>query len=97
MSTRKKKTSTKDLLKQISELPKLKKTYTLTVEQFDSLKEVANEIMSVRRLLEELRGEEEINCIMFDVGLSFNAISWCESELDGIVGDLDDEDELDWK
>jgi prefoldin subunit 5 len=98
---KKKKTNTQELhssrveeLKQsIASLAKeYPKSYTLSQEQFDTLRKIANEIMSVRWTLEDLKGEDNISDVMFEVGAVSQIARWCEAELDEIVETFEEDD-----
>ena len=72
-------------------------TKTLTEAQFKTLEDIASKLMDLRISLQDLKGEDDISTIMFEVGAAANTISWCEDELDNIVDsfrgeETDDED-----
>jgi vacuolar-type H+-ATPase subunit E/Vma4 len=84
------KTTTPEL---IESTPKVK---TLTEEQFKTLKNIATELMNIRRTLEDLEGQEEISTIMFNVGRAYNTANTTETILDNLLEQYEEEcDECD--
>lgn len=85
MATRKKTTEPK---------PKL---YTLSEKQLKTLKDVAIDLMNIRRTLEDLEGQEDISTVMFKIGTIYNVTQQAETAMDELVdsydGECDDCDE----
>ena len=78
----KKKTTVQELQELIEATPKAN---ILTNEQLQTLKDISSDLADIRRALGDLKGEENISDIMFDVGVSYNLVNKCESELDTLL------------
>ena len=78
----KKKTTVQELQELIEATPKAN---ILTEEQLQTLKDISSDLADIRRALGDLKGEENISDIMFDVGVSYNLVNKCESELDTLL------------
>ncbi len=72
---------------------KMEKAHILTQEQLDKLKSIADNIMSIRGDLQDLKGEDSISDIMFEVGRLHSEAYQLERELDAIVESFDTEDD----
>jgi prefoldin subunit 5 len=68
------------------------KTYALTVEQLQTLRDLANDLMTIRRTLEDLEGEDDPSKIMFNVGAMYNVSNKAETVIDELVRQCDDDD-----
>ena len=72
------------------------KPYVLTEEQFRTLKDLADNLMTIRRTLEDLECEDNPSKIMFNVGAMYNVANKAETVIDKLVtqyyNDHDDED-----
>jgi hypothetical protein len=70
---------------------------TLTKQEGEQLVTVEDKVTDVRRLLEDLSGNDCISTIMFEVGKAFTIISECENILNEIVYQNDDKnDKYEW-
>ena len=67
------------------------KTYTLTEAQFQTLKDIATDLMNIRRTLEDLEGVEDISTIMFKVGKAFNVADEAETSIDSWIDQFSEE------
>jgi len=74
---------------------KKEQTFTLTKAQFQVVKDVATNLMDIRRKLEDLRDESNLSVIMFEVGQAFHLASKSEDQLDELVYEFNDEDDCD--
>jgi len=72
------------------------KTYVLTVEQLQTLKDLANDLMTIRRTLEDLEGEDDSSKIMFNIGSMYNVANKAETVIDTLVMQYDDDYESDY-
>ena len=72
--------------------PKLK-VYTLNEDQLKTLRDLATDIMNIRRTLEDLEGEDDISRIMFKVGAMFTVAEQAESSIDSFLEDFPNEDD----
>ena len=74
--------------KKTTTTPAVKKeqTFTLTKEQFQVVKDVATNLMDIRRKLEDLRDESNLSVIMFEVGQAFHLASKSEDYVFGEEG-----------
>jgi prefoldin subunit 5 len=88
MATRKK-TTVQELKELIETTPK---THILTKEQLQQLRELAGEILDIRRTLEDLEGEDDISKIMFKVGSTYVVASKAEDIIDNFLEQHEDED-----
>jgi DNA repair ATPase RecN len=92
-----KKTTVPELKGLIESTPKVK---TLTEDQFHKLEEIYDKLISVRRNLGELEGEDNISKIMFQIGSAYNSVDKCEDEIRDIINSYEedciecDEDDL---
>lgn len=72
------------------------KTYTLTQEQFQQLRDFSTDFMNIRRTLDDLEGEENISTIMFKVGKAFNIADVAETGFDSFLDQFEEKcDECD--
>ena len=78
----KKKTTVQELQELIEATPKAN---ILTNEQLQTLKDISSDLADIRRTLDDLKGEENISDIMFNVGVSYNIVYKCENELDTLL------------
>jgi DNA repair ATPase RecN len=83
-----KKTIVQEFKELIDATPKAK---TLTEEQFKKLEEIYEELSDVRRNLGDLEGEDNISKIMFQVGLAYNSVDWCEDEVRDILDSFEED------
>ena len=70
--------------------PKLK-VYTLNEDQLKTLRNLATDIMNIRRTLEDLEGEDNVSKIMFHVGLMYNIANTAETVIDELVDSYEEE------
>ena len=83
-----KKTTVEELKELIDATPKLKH---FTEEQFETLKEVYDQLTDIRRGLGQLEGEENISTIMFKVGSVHKNADWCEDAVRDIIDSFDED------
>ena len=89
----KKKSTVEDLQKSISSLTK---KMTVTREQIDRLRDLATDVMNIRRTLEDLEGADDISTIMFKIGSMYHVAETAESSFDELIDEIDgDCDECD--
>ena len=69
----------------------LPKTYTLTEEQFNVIKDGAIDLMDIRRTLANLEGNESISEIMFSVGRCYYLADRLETQLDELRDSFEDD------
>ena len=67
------------------------KANILTKEQLEKLQSIASDIMNIRGELEDLRGQENLSDVMFEVGRLYSETFKCERELDNIVNAFDED------
>lgn len=79
----KKKTTVSELQEMIKTAPKL--NTIITEEQVQTLKDISSDLADIRRTLDNLKGEDNISDIMFDVGRSYHLTYECENELDTLL------------
>jgi hypothetical protein len=74
------------------------KTFTLTEEQWNKIKDINDRLSTIRYNLLDIEGKKNISAIMFNVGNAYNAVSLCEDELTNITDQFEEEsdDELEW-
>jgi len=72
------------------------KTYVLTIEQLQTLKDLATDLMTIRRTLEDLEGEDDSSKIMFNIGSMYNVANKAETVIDTLVMQYDDDYESDY-
>ena len=70
--------------------PKLK-VYTLNEDQLKTLRDLATDIMNIRRTLEDLEGEDNVSRIMFKVGSMYNIAYTAETIIDELVDSYEEE------
>jgi len=73
-------------------IPTPEPTFTLTKEQFQVIKNVSRELMDIRETLGDLRGENDLSTIMFEIGKSFHIVNEAEDQLDDVVNSFDEEE-----
>ena len=78
----KKKTTVQELQELIEATPKAN---ILTKEQLQTLKNISSDLADIRRTLDNLKGEENISDVMFDIGRSYHIAYECENELDTLL------------
>ena len=84
----KKKTTVQELQELIEVTPKAN---ILTKEQLQTLEEIHETLREVRLNLGDLEGEDNVSKIMFQVGLVYNNVDWCEDELRDIINSYDED------
>lgn len=67
------------------------KTYTLTQEQIQTLKDFATDFTNIRRTLDDLEGEENISTVMFKVGAMYNVADEAETAFDSFLEQFEEE------
>ena len=67
-------------------------TFTLTKEQFQTLREIARDLMNIREELSDLEGNNDLSTIMFKVGSTYNVANKAETSIDELIDQLDGED-----
>ena len=77
-----KKTTVEELKELIEATPKAR---ILTDEQLQTIKDLATDIMNIRRTLEDLEGAEDLSTIMFKVGAMYNVAETAETVIDELV------------
>lgn len=70
--------------------PKLK-VYTLNEDQLKTLRDLATDIMNIRRTLEDLEGEDNVSKIMFNIGSIYNVANTAETVIDELVDSYEEE------
>jgi hypothetical protein len=65
-------------------------TFTLSKEQFQVIKNVSIDLSEIRRQLDDLKGENDISTIMFEVGQAAFIANKAEDQLDDIVNSFDE-------
>jgi len=65
------------------------KGYTLTLEQIEQLRDLAVDMMNIRRSLEDLEGYNDIGTIMFKIGSIYNVANKAETEFDELIDEID--------
>lgn len=83
----KKKTTVQELQELIKSTPKAN---ILTNEQLQTLKDISSDLADIRRTLDNLKGEENISDIMFEVGRSYHIASKCENDIDSLLESFED-------
>ena len=83
----KKKTTVQELQELIESTPK---TNILTNEQLQTLKNISSDLADIRRTLDNLKGEENISDVMFDIGRSYHIASKCEDDIDSLLESYED-------
>jgi prefoldin subunit 5 len=68
------------------------KTHTLTEKQLDTLRELAANLMSIRRTLGDLEGEGNLSKVMFHVGAMYNVAEAAETVIDELVDQFNEDD-----
>jgi prefoldin subunit 5 len=84
----KKKTTVQELKELIDATPKAN---ILTEEQLKTLRDLATDIMRIRRTLEDLEGEDNVSRIMFHVGSIYNVANTAETIIDELVDSYEEE------
>ena len=69
----------------VTETPQKQKTFNLTEKQFEEIRNAMYELNDVKIQLEELRGESDISCVMFDIGQAVTKINAIGDKVDGIT------------
>ena len=85
----KKKTIVQEFKELIDATPKAR---TLTDEQLQTIKDLATDIMNIRRTLEDLEGAEDLSTIMFKVGAMYNVAETAETVIDELVDSFNEEE-----
>lgn len=85
----KKKSTVEELKELIEATPKVN---ILTNDQIKILKDIATDLMDIRRTLDDLEGEENISKIMFRVGAMYNVADKAETALDSLLDEQFGED-----
>ena len=85
----KKKTTVEELKELIEATPKAR---ILTDEQLQIIKDLATDIMNIRRTLEDLEGQDDISTIMFKVGAMYNVAEVAETVIDELVDSFNEEE-----
>jgi len=67
------------------------KVYTLNEDQLKTLRDLAADIMNIRRTLEDLEGEDNVSRIMFHVGSIYNVANTAETIIDELVDSYEEE------
>jgi len=83
----KKKTTVQELQELIESTPK---SNILTNEQLQTLKDISSDLADIRRTLDNLKGEENISDIMFEVGRSYHLAYKCENDIDSLLESYED-------
>jgi len=65
------------------------KTYTLTQEQLQQLRDLAVDMMDLRRTLEDLEGADDLSTIMFKIGSMYHVAETAESSFDELIDEID--------
>jgi hypothetical protein len=84
----KKKTTVDELKELIEATPKAN---ILTKEQLQTIRDVATDLMVIRRTLEDLEGEDNISKIMFQIGAMYNVANKAETVIDELVDSYDED------
>ena len=84
----KKKTTVEELTGILKTTPK---TYTLTEEQMQQLRDFATDLMDIRRSLHILEDEENISKIMFHIGAMYNVADKAETAFDSFLEQFEEE------
>lgn len=89
----KKKSTVEELKELIEATPKAR---ILTNAQIKTLRDLATDIMNIRRTLEDLEGEDNLSVIMFKVGAMYNVAETAETVIDEFVDSYNEDcDECD--
>jgi len=83
-----KKTTVEELKELIEATPKAR---ILTDEQLQIIKDLATDLMMIRRTLEDLEGEDNVSKIMFNVGAMYNVANKAETIIDELVDSYDED------
>jgi len=67
------------------------KVHTLTEKQLDTLKELAADLMNIRRTLGDLEGEDNFSKVMFHVGSMYNVAEEAETVIDELVDQFNED------
>jgi prefoldin subunit 5 len=84
----KKKTTVEELTGILKTTPK---TYTLTEEQMQQLRDFATDLMDIRRNLHILEDEENLSKIMFHIGAMYNVADKAETAFDSFLEQFEEE------
>lgn len=68
----------------------------ITDGQFNLLKDVQEALFNIRVLLEDLKGEDSLSSIMFDIGTAYKIADTCENTLTDVIHDLSDDAEFEF-
>jgi hypothetical protein len=88
----KKKTTVEELKELIESTPKAR---ILTDEQLQIIKDLATDLMMIRRNLEDLEGEDNISKIMFQIGATYNVANKAETVIDELVDSYNEDYDYD--
>ena len=88
MARAKTKTTAQELKELIDATPKAN---ILTEEQLKTLRDLATDVMNIRRTLEELEGVEDLSTIMFKVGAMYNVADRAETIIDELVDSYEED------
>ena len=83
-----KKTTVEELKELIEATPK---AHIITKDQIQILRDLATDIMRIRRTLEDLEGEDNVSRIMFHVGSIYNVANTAETIIDELVDSYEEE------
>ena len=84
---------TKRAVAKMSAEPK-PKTYTLTEDQFNSLKQVSGLLGDARRTIDNVESSESFQAASFQAGKAYAMVDKAEDAVDAIINAF--EEELDW-
>lgn len=68
------------------------KLYTFNEEQIKIFKDIATDLMDIRRTLSDLEGEENISTVMFKVGIAYITADKAETAIDSLLDEQFGED-----
>ena len=88
MARAKTKTTVEELKELIEATPK---AHIITKDQIQILRDLATDIMRIRRTLEDLEGEDNVSKIMFNVGSMYNIANTAEIVIDELVDSYEEE------